>query len=48
MDNRSPLDKAFDFIKDNKWYILGGLVIIAGGVVFISYRKNKKSRELGL
>ncbi len=48
IDNRNIFDKAFDFIKDNKWYILGGLVVIVGGVVFVYTKKNKKRRELGL
>ena len=48
IDNRNVFDKVFDFIKDNKWFILGGVVIITGGVVVITRRKNKKSRELGL
>lgn len=48
IDTRNIFDKAFDFIKDNKWYILGGIVVITGGTVYIIKRKNKKSRELGL
>lgn len=48
IDNRNIFDKVFDFIKDNKWYILGGIVIVSGGIVYVYYNKNKKRRELGL
>lgn len=48
IDNRNIFDKTIDFIKDNKWYILGGLVLITGGAVFVYTKKNKKRRELGL
>lgn len=48
IDNRNVFDKVFEFIKDNKWYILGGVIVITGGIVFINRKRNKKSRELGL
>lgn len=48
IDNRNIFDKAFDFIRDNKWFILGGTIIIVGGVIFVNRKRNKKSRELGL
>lgn len=48
VDNRNFFDKTIDFIKDNKWFLLGGLVLITGGIVFVYTKKNKKRRELGL
>lgn len=48
IDNRNFFDKTIDFIKDNKWFLLGGLVLITGGIVFVYTKKNKKRRELGL
>lgn len=48
IDNRNFFDKVFDFIKDNKWFMLGGLVLVTGGIIFVYTKKNKKRRELGL
>ena len=48
IDNRNIFDKAFDFIKDNKWYFLGGIVLISGTGIYFYAKKSKKRRELGL
>lgn len=41
-------DKIVEIIRDYKWFILGGIVIISGGVFMVHRKKTKKSRELGL
>lgn len=41
-------DKIFDFINNNKWYILGGLSILATILIVISVKRNKKQRDLSL
>lgn len=41
-------DKIFDFINNNKWYILGGLSILATVLIVISVKRNKKQRGLSL
>ncbi len=47
IENPTLLDKILTFINNNKWYLVGGLVLIGGGLVVISIR-NKKMRDLGL
>ena len=46
--NKTIFDKVFNFVKDNKWFIVSGIVIVAGAVFAINYTKNKKQRDLGL
>lgn len=42
------VDKTVAFIKDYKWFLIGGATVLAAGG-FILYRKStKKQRELGL
>ena len=41
-------DKIFEFIDDNKWFILGGLLVITISGVTIYRIRTKKQRELGL
>lgn len=41
-------DKIFNFLDENKWFIIGGLVVIVGGSLIIYRVRTKKQRELGL
>lgn len=47
-ENPTITDKIFEFIDNNKWYIIGGL----SGIIIVSFVihrvKTKKQRELGL
>ena len=46
--NKTIFDRIYNFVKDNKWFIVSGIVIVAGAVFSINYSKNKKQRDLGL
>ncbi len=46
--NKTIFDRVFDFVKENKWFVLSGIVLISGAVYAINYTKNKKQRDLGL
>lgn len=48
INNKNLFDKVYEFIKNNKWYVLGGIVLVSGTGIYISVKKSKKSRELGL
>ena len=45
---KTVFDKIINFIKQNKWFIVSGIVLVAGAVVAINYSKGKKQRDLGL
>ncbi len=47
-ENPTITDKIFEFIDDNKWYIIGGLSVIIIASFVIHRVKTKKQRELGL
>ena len=48
VDNRTLFTKVTDFIKDNKWYFIGGCVLLLGVSGYAIMKKNKRSRGLGL
>lgn len=41
-------EKLFEFLKNNKWYIIGGIALIGISAGSVYYMKTKKRRELGL
>ena len=41
-------DKIFGFVDENKFYIIGGIIIITVGGIVIYRIRTKKQRELGL
>jgi len=47
-NNLTITDKIFEFMNTYKWYILGGLTILATILIVISVKKNKKQRDLSL
>lgn len=47
-ENLTITDKIFEFIDNNKWYIIGGLSVIIIASFVIHRVKTKKQRELGL
>lgn len=47
-ENPTITDKIFEFIDNNKWYIIGGLSVIIIASFVIHRVKTKKQRELGL